>query len=50
MSWFDISLIGVIALFALAGFRLGAIHTLGSVIGTILGVYLAAIFRTSSCS
>lgn len=42
MSWFDISLIGLIALFALGGFRLGAIHTLGSVIGTILGVYLAS--------
>lgn len=42
MSWFDISLIGIIGLFALTGFRLGAIHTLGSVIGTILGVYLAS--------
>lgn len=42
MSWFDISLLGLIAVFALAGFRLGAIHTLGSVIGTILGVYLAS--------
>lgn len=42
MSAFDISLLVIIALFAITGFRLGFIHTLGSVIGTILGVYLAS--------
>lgn len=42
MSVFDISLIVIIIGFAITGFRLGFIHTLGSVIGTILGVYLAS--------
>lgn len=42
MSWFDISLIGIVALFAIGGFKLGVVQTFGSVVGTILGVYLAS--------
>ena len=41
MSLVDIILLIIIGGFALAGVWFGFVHTLGSVIGTILGVYLA---------
>lgn len=42
MSIFDIVLICIISGFALFGLWFGLIHTLGSLIGTIFGVYLAS--------
>ncbi len=42
MSFFDIVLLVIIGGFGLFGLWFGLIHTLGSLIGTILGVYLAA--------
>jgi len=42
MSIFDISLLVIIAGFGLFGLWFGLVHTLGSLIGTILGVYLAS--------
>lgn len=42
MSFFDISLIIIIGAFGLFGLWFGLIHTLGSLIGTVLGVYLAS--------
>lgn len=42
MSVFDISLLVIIAGFALAGLWFGIIHTVGSLVGTIAGVYLAS--------
>ncbi len=42
MSYFDLALIIIIAGFALFGLWFGLVHTLGSLIGTILGVFLAA--------
>lgn len=42
MSFFDITLIVVIGVFGLFGFWFGFIHTLGSVLGTIFGAYLAS--------
>ncbi len=42
MSMFDIILLVVLGGFALFGFWFGFIHTLGSLLGTILGVYLAS--------
>jgi len=41
MSLFDIVLIVIIAMFALAGLWFGLIHTLGSLVGSVLGVFLA---------
>ena len=41
MSWLDIVLIIIIASFGLFGLWFGLIHTLGSLVGTILGVFLA---------
>lgn len=41
MSFFDISLIVIIGLFGLAGLWFGLIHTIGSLAGTVLGVFLA---------
>lgn len=38
----DIILLVIIIAFGLAGFFFGFIHTLGSLLGTILGVYLAS--------
>ncbi len=41
MSVFDIILLVVLGGFGLFGFWFGLIHTLGSLLGTVLGVYLA---------
>lgn len=41
MSFFDISLIVIIGIFGLAGLWFGLIHTLGSLAGTVAGVFLA---------
>lgn len=41
MNNIDIILLIIIAGFGLAGFFFGFIHTLGSLLGTVLGVYLA---------
>ncbi len=40
MSIFDISLLVIIGIFALAGLWFGLVHTLGSLAGTVLGVFL----------
>ncbi len=42
MSIFDIVLIIIIAGFALFGLWFGLVHTLGSLVGTVFGVYLAS--------
>lgn len=42
MELFDVALLIIIAGFALAGFMFGFIHTIGSLLGTVLGVYLAS--------
>lgn len=42
MSLFDIILLIVIAGFAMFGFWFGLIHTLGSLLGTVFGAYLAS--------
>ncbi|OGH91987.1 MAG: hypothetical protein A2534_01100 [Candidatus Magasanikbacteria bacterium RIFOXYD2_FULL_39_9] len=44
MSIFDIALLIIVAGFALFGLWFGLVHTLGSLIGTIVGVYLASRF------
>ncbi len=44
MSWFDIILLIIIGGFGLFGFWFGFIHTLGSLLGTVFGVYLASRF------
>ena len=41
MEWFDISLLIVIGVFGLFGLWFGFVHTVGSLLGTVLGVYLA---------
>ena len=42
MSLFDIILLCVIGGFALFGVWFGLVHTLGSLVGTVVGVYLAS--------
>ncbi|MEK7131292.1 MAG: CvpA family protein, partial [Patescibacteria group bacterium] len=42
MSIFDIALLIIISSFALFGLWFGLVHTLGSLIGTVFGVYLAS--------
>lgn len=42
MPFFDLVLIIIVAGFALFGFWFGLVHTLGSLFGTVLGVYLAS--------
>ena len=42
MSFFDITLIVILSGFALFGLWFGLVHTLGSLVGTILGSYLAS--------
>jgi len=42
MSTFDIILLVIIGSFGLFGLWFGLIHTLGSLVGTVLGVYLAS--------
>jgi len=44
MSIFDISLLIIVSGFALFGLWFGLVHTLGSLIGTVVGVYLASRF------
>lgn len=49
MSFFDIVLLVIIATFALAGLWFGLIHTIGSLAGTVLGVFLATrYYETAS--
>lgn len=42
MELFDLTLLFILGVFAIAGLILGFLHTLGSLAGTILGVYLAS--------
>jgi uncharacterized membrane protein required for colicin V production len=42
MSLFDIVLLVVLGGFAMFGFWFGLLHTLGSLVGTVLGTYLAS--------
>jgi len=42
METVDIILLGIIGCFALVGFAFGFIHTLGSLLGTVFGAYLAS--------
>lgn len=42
MSFFDLILIIIIGGFALFGFWFGLVHTLGSLLGTLLGLFLAS--------
>lgn len=42
MPYFDIALVVIIAIFGLLGLWFGLIHTLGSLAGMLLGVFLAA--------
>jgi membrane protein required for colicin V production len=42
MSLFDLILIVIIAGFAVAGFWLGLIHTAGSLLGTVVSLYVAS--------
>ncbi len=44
MSFFDLVVVIIIGGFGLFGLWFGLIHTLGSLVGTVLGVYLAARF------
>lgn len=44
MSVFDIILLIIIGGFALAGLWFGLIHTIGSLLGTVVGVYAASRF------
>lgn len=46
MSFFDLALAIIIGAFGLFGLWFGLIHTLGSLVGTILGVYLASRYYT----
>lgn len=41
MSTTDLALLAIIGVFASAGFFFGFVHTLGSLLGTLLGAYLA---------
>lgn len=47
ISWFDLSLLVIIGGFALAGFWFGFIHTAGSLIGTLVGAYVASRYYES---
>jgi uncharacterized membrane protein required for colicin V production len=42
MSFFDVTLIVILSGFALFGLWFGLVHTLGSLVGTIFGAYLAS--------
>ncbi|MFA6427377.1 MAG: CvpA family protein [Candidatus Magasanikbacteria bacterium] len=42
MSLFDIILLVLVGGFAMAGFWFGFVHTLGSLVGTLLGAFLAS--------
>lgn len=42
MNYFDIILILIIVLFSVRGFWMGFINTLSSLLGTVLGIYLAS--------
>ncbi len=42
MATIDLILLGIIAVFALFGLILGFVHTFGSIVGMILGAYLAS--------
>lgn len=44
MPYVDIVLVGIIAAFGLFGLWFGLVSTLGSIAGTVLGVYLASRF------
>jgi len=42
MSFFDVSLLVILSGFALFGLWFGLVHTLGSLVGTIFGAYIAS--------
>lgn len=44
ISYFDLALLIIIAGFGLFGLWFGLVHTLGSLVGTVAGAYLAAIY------
>jgi membrane protein required for colicin V production len=44
MSFFDLALIIIIIVFGLAGLWFGLVQSIGSLVGTVLGVYLAFRF------
>jgi membrane protein required for colicin V production len=43
-SYFDLGLILIIGGFAIFGLWFGLVHTLGSLVGTVAGAYLAAVY------
>ncbi len=47
MSIFDIALLIILSSFTLFGLWFGLVHTLGSLIGTVFGVYLASRYYDS---
>lgn len=50
MSIFDIVLLIILSSFALFGLWFGLVHTLGSLIGTVFGVYLASRYYDSAAN
>lgn len=42
MSLFDIAMLVIVGVFGLFGFWFGLVHTLGSLLGTLVGTYLAS--------
>jgi len=44
LSYFDLALVLIIGGFGLFGLWFGIVHTIGSLVGTVAGVYLAGIF------
>ncbi|MFA6424517.1 MAG: CvpA family protein [Candidatus Magasanikbacteria bacterium] len=44
VSYFDFALIIIIASFGLFGLWFGLVHTIGSLVGTVAGVYLAGVY------
>lgn len=47
MSLFDVILLIIIGGFAMFGFWFGMVHTLGSLVGTVLGAYVASRYYES---
>ncbi len=50
MPSLDIIFIAVIAIFAIAGLRFGLIHALGSLLGVVLGIFLASRYYDLAAS
>ncbi len=44
LSYFDLVLLIIIAAFGFFGLWFGLVHTLGSLVGTVVGAYLAAVY------